>query len=34
MRPVSTAWMAGSARGAIFTNHCRESEGSTTVWQR
>src|SRR5262245_26383128 len=34
--PFSTARIAGSARGAIFTNHCSERYGSMTVshlWQ-
>src|SRR5688572_31178603 len=30
MRPCSTSRMAGSARGWIFTNHCRLRRGSTT----
>jgi len=29
--PCSTAAIAGSANGLIFTNHCVESSGSTTV---
>jgi len=29
-----TAVSAGSASGAIFTNHCTERWGSTGVWQR
>ena len=32
--PDSTASMAGSANGLIFTNHCVDSSGSTTVAQR
>ena len=32
--PCSTASMAGRARGSIFTNHCLESSGSSTVSQR
>src|SRR5450756_1857161 len=35
--PASVAAMAFSARGATFTNHCRETSGSTIVlhrWQR
>src|SRR5262249_5872486 len=34
MRPASTAWMALAASGFIFTNHCVETSGSTTVLQR
>ena len=30
----STAAMAFSASGLIFTNHCVETSGSTTVLQR
>ena len=32
--PFSTAAIAGSARGWIFTNHCVERYGSMTVSQR
>ncbi len=32
--PCSTASMAGFASGSIFTNHCVDSIGSTTVSQR
>ena len=32
--PCSTASMAGLASGSIFTNHCVDSMGSTTVSQR
>ena len=32
--PCSTASMAGLASGSIFTNHCVDSIGSTTVSQR
>src|ERR1700741_2651159 len=32
--PLSTAAMAGSASGFIFTNHCVEARGSMTVPQR
>ena len=34
MRPSRTAASAGSAIGAIRTNHCSEISGSMTVWQR
>ena len=34
MRPDSTAAMAFSASGFIFTNHCFEISGSTMVLQR
>ena len=32
--PLLTQAIAGSASGFIFTNHCRETIGSITVWQR
>jgi len=32
--PFFTAFIAGSARGFIFTNHCVETFGSTVVPQR
>ena len=31
VRPCSTASMAGFASGSIFTNHCGDRRGSTTV---
>ena len=34
MRPLSTASIAFSASGFIFTNHCVETSGSTTSSQR
>src|ERR1700692_261793 len=34
MRPSSTTRIAGSARGFVFTNHCFEISGSTTVLLR
>src|SRR2546421_1803476 len=34
IRPDSTTAMAFSASGFIFTNHCVERSGSTTVLQR
>ena len=34
MRPASTASMAFSASGLMFTNHCVETSGSTAVLQR
>ena len=34
MRPSSTALIAGSASGFIFTHHCIETSGSTMVRQR
>ena len=33
-RPSLSASMAGRASGFIFTNHCGDRRGSTTVWQR
>ncbi len=32
--PSRDAASAGSASGFIFTNHCSDRRGSTTVWQR
>ncbi len=34
MRFSSTAAMAFAASGLVRTNHCFETSGSTTVWQR